>query len=142
MFEVLGRLSGRTETLKVGRYELGRRLGQGGCGAVFEAHDPKLDRGVAIKVVLPTAPAATEASERLVREAQALAKLGHPNIVEVFDVGVDMLELGREGRPRRGVYIVMERIDGPTLVDWQADLVRSADDILDAYVQEIGRAHV
>jgi tetratricopeptide (TPR) repeat protein len=114
---------------------LGERIGQGGCGAVFLARDPELDREVAIKVVLPTAPSSAEASERLVREAQALAKLGHPNIVRVFDVGVDTLELGPQGSPRRGVYIVMERIDGDTLGDWQADPSRTEREIVGAYVQ-------
>jgi tetratricopeptide (TPR) repeat protein len=134
MFDVLARLTGRTEPVRVGRYELGERLGQGGCGAVFVAHDPQLDRDVAVKVVLPSTAMGPEASERLVREAQALAKLGHPNIVEVFDVGVDTLELGRDGRARRGVYIVMEHIDGPTLGDWQVEPARTTEEIVDAYL--------
>ena len=144
MFDVLARLTGKKAAVTLGRYELGRRLGQGGCGAVFVAHDPKLDREVAVKVLLPSAIAPAEASERLVREAQALAKLGHPNIIEVFDVGTDTIELGKEGRPRDGVYIVMEYIDGPTLQDWQVEDERVVSEILDVYEKAaigLGAAH-
>jgi tetratricopeptide (TPR) repeat protein len=133
MFDVLSRLTGRHTRVSVGRYQLGERLGQGACGAVFVAHDPRLERDVAIKVVVPSTVSAAEGSDRLVREAQALAKLGHPNIVEVFDVGVDTLELAHAGKPRPGVYIVMERIDGTTLGKWQAG--RSIDELVDAYAQ-------
>ncbi len=144
MFDVLARLTGKKAKVTLGRYELGARLGQGGCGAVFVAHDPKLDRKVAIKVLLPSAIAPAEASERLVREAQALAKLGHPNIIEVFDVGTDTIELGEEGRPRSGVYIVMEYIEGPTVQDWQVDDRRTVPEILDVYEKAaigLGAAH-
>lgn len=96
---------GRAESVQIGRYVLGDELGRGGMGVVYGAHDPKLDRVVAIKVLQA---AGLPASRRLEREARALAQLQHPNVVEVFDVG------RADGR----VYIVMHRVLGQTLAAW------------------------
>src|SRR5262245_58614943 len=71
------------ETL--GRYRLVRPLGQGGMGAVYLAHDSHLDRQVAIKVLPAYAVNDPAAVARFQREAKALAKLGHPNIIQAFD---------------------------------------------------------
>ena len=68
------------------RYELGEELGRGGMGVVYRAHDPTLDREVAVKVLSDTS-LGTQGRERLLREAQSVAKLSHPNIVPVFDAG-------------------------------------------------------
>ena len=80
--------SRRRRTLDLGsaiaRYEITGRLGDGGMGTVYAAHDPKLDRDVAIKILHT---ASDEAALRLEREAQALAKLEHPNVVAVYDSG-------------------------------------------------------
>ena len=89
---------------QVGRYEIQRRLGRGGMGAVYVAHDPVLGRMVAIKVFageleLP------DARERFSREARAAAALSHPNIVTVYDFGE------YDSQP----YIVMEYVAGETL---------------------------
>ncbi|HZM93585.1 MAG TPA: serine/threonine-protein kinase [Vicinamibacterales bacterium] len=89
---------------QVGRYEIQRRLGRGGMGAVYVAHDPVLGRMVAIKVFagdldLP------DARERFSREARAAAALSHPNIVTVYDFGE------YESQP----FIVMEYVAGETL---------------------------
>lgn len=89
---------------KIGRYAIVRRLGAGGMGVVWEATDPDLGRGVAIKV-LHDGVARPRLAERLRREAQALAKLVHPNVVTVYDVGLDHGEL----------YLVMELVVGTTL---------------------------
>jgi len=88
---------------RVGRFVIARLIGAGGMGAVYEALDPELDRQVAIKVLRSEADAL--GGLRLVREAQALAQLSHPNVVAVHDVGVS------DGR----IYLAMERIDGDTL---------------------------
>lgn len=94
---------------RLGRFEIERRLGAGGMSVVYLAHDPKLDRAVAIKVVSPKRRSSDSKSrERLLREAQALARLSHPNVVQIFEVG----EL--EGQ----VYIAMELVEGRTLRRW------------------------
>src|SRR5688572_3296424 len=89
---------------QVGRYEIHRRLGRGGMGAVYVAHDPVLGRMVAIKIFsgeldLP------EAHERFSREARSAAALSHPNIVTIHDYGE------YASQP----YIVMEYVPGETL---------------------------
>jgi serine/threonine protein kinase/Tfp pilus assembly protein PilF len=98
-----------TERLKLGRFELEERIGSGGMGVVYAARDPELDRAVALKVLQPNL-AGREAYQRLLREAQSLAKLSHPNVVTVFEVG-------REGDR---VFIAMELIDGDSLDVWLA----------------------
>jgi len=90
---------------RLGPYEVLASLGEGGMGEVYKAHDPKLDRAVAVKV-LPLAFAAdAQALVRFEREAKALAALQHPNVLGIFD-------FGREGDR---VYAVMELLQGRTL---------------------------
>jgi eukaryotic-like serine/threonine-protein kinase len=73
---------------EVGRYQLGRRLGAGAMGMVFEAQDPDLHRRVAVKLLHPGASDDAERTRnRLLLEAQAMARLAHPNVVAVHDVG-------------------------------------------------------
>ncbi len=112
---VSARLIGRRpKRVTIGRYRMERELGRGGFGAVYAAHDPELDRAVAIKLVLPEKGRGGGKWEaRLVREAQMLAKLQHPNVVPVFDVGVDDGLGGSEG-----VYIVMELLHGQSARAW------------------------
>ncbi len=89
-----------------GKYRLERLIGRGGMGAVYEARDLRLDREVALKVMLGGAFGHESALRRFRREAQAVARLNHPNIVAVYDFGE--LEGG-------GAYLVMERLRGTTL---------------------------
>jgi serine/threonine protein kinase/tetratricopeptide (TPR) repeat protein len=91
-------------TTLLNRYRLDAELGRGGMGTVYHAHDVLLDRDVAIKV-LSRARLGTEGRARLVREAQAAARLNHPNIVTVHDVSE------ADGSP----FIVMELIEGQAL---------------------------
>ena len=91
---------------QIGRFIIVRLLGAGGMGAVYEARDPELDRSVALKL-LPNNVRSQHLRQRLVREAQALAQLQHPNVVGVHEVGI------ADGR----VFIVMELVDGVTLDD-------------------------
>jgi GAF domain-containing protein len=88
------------------RYRLDRLIGKGGMGAVYEASDLKLDRVVAVKIMLSRAFGQPGALRRFRREARTAARLSHPNIVAVHDVG------SLEGE---GAYIVMERVQGQTL---------------------------
>lgn len=80
---------------KLGPFEIIARIGKGGMGEVWKAHDPRLNRDVAIKV------SAEQFSERFEREAKAIAALNHPNICQIFDVGPN--------------YLVMEYIEGAPL---------------------------
>ena len=73
--------------LRVGRFELRRQLGKGGCGIVFLAFDPKLQREVALKIPRPELLLSAEARKRLIREAQAAAEFDHPNLVPVYETG-------------------------------------------------------
>jgi tetratricopeptide (TPR) repeat protein len=97
-----------TDPVSIGRYQVVRRLGSGGMGSLYLARDPELDRLVAIKLVKDNlADEDEELRARFAREARSVARLHHPNIVTVFDVG----EL--EGRP----FIAMEYIPGESLAE-------------------------
>jgi hypothetical protein len=91
--------------LVLGRFELGRELGRGGFGVVFEALDRQLRRKVALKAILPGARPVRLGEAWLQREAEAAAQLGHPNIVTLHDVGA------WEGGP----YLIMELLRGEAL---------------------------
>jgi tRNA A-37 threonylcarbamoyl transferase component Bud32/tetratricopeptide (TPR) repeat protein len=93
----------------LGKYRLDRVLGEGGMGVVWAAHDPDLERAVAIKV-LRYAQASQQLRQRLLREARAMAKLKHPNVLTVYEVGT----VGDRD------YIAMELVDGMTLDAWLA----------------------
>jgi predicted ATPase len=93
-------------TLLQDRYRLDAELGMGGMGVVYRAHDALLDREVAVKL-LSQSGLGTEGRERMLREAQAIAKLNHPNIVQVHDAGQ------LDGTP----FIVMELVEGESLHD-------------------------
>src|SRR5262245_23558562 len=90
---------------KIGKYEVRARIGRGGMGTVFRAHDPVLDRPVAIKIISEDIPVTEDLRARFFREAQACARLSHPNIVTIFEMGED------DGR----LYIVMEFLEGEEL---------------------------
>ncbi len=94
----------------LGRYLVVEQLGSGGLGDVYACYDPELDRRVAIKLLRTVADDPERAQLRLRREAQALARLAHPNVVAVHDVGA----FG--GR----VFVAMELVDGQTLREWIA----------------------
>ena len=98
---------GMNRTLAGERYELEDRLGHGGMATVYRAHDLKLDREVAIKLLADNLAGDDEVRKRFSREARLAARLDHPNVVQVFDVGED------EDRP----FIVMEHVEGGTLED-------------------------
>src|ERR1700687_4474947 len=98
-------------------------VGRGGMGDVYAAYDPELDRKVAIKLLRARGDAEDQ-KVRLLREAQATAKLQHPNVVVVFDVGT----FGES------VFIAMEFVEGQTVGAWLASAPRSRSEILDVYL--------
>jgi len=110
----------------VGRYVVLSKLGAGGMGVVFAAYDPELDRKVALKLLHPRLAAdadaapSSEARARLVREAQALAKLNHPHIVAIHDVG----------EHQGAVWLAMEYVEGETLSAWSRQQRRSWHEVL------------
>src|SRR3954454_11366473 len=94
-----------------GRYRLIEEVGQGGMAVVYRAHDESLKREVAVKVLHQHLATEAESKARLEREAQAVAKLHHENIVEIFDYS---------GTDSQSSYIVTEFIDGVTLKQFLA----------------------
>jgi predicted Ser/Thr protein kinase len=104
----------------VGRYRLLQLVGRGGIGEVYAAHDPELDRKVAIKILRADANPDDIGAARLQREAQAVAKLSHPNVVAIYDVGT------AAGR----VFLTMELVEGETLAAWLDRERRAQDEIL------------
>lgn len=115
------RLFAREAAVTLGRYHLLERVGKGGMGVVWGAWDPKLERRVAIKLLVPTLSAARE---RMLLEGQALAKLSHPNVVPIYDVGL----LDEQ------VYLVMEWVRGQSLREYAA-APRSLRELVAVYRQ-------
>lgn len=94
------------------RYRIDCELGRGGMGVVYQGHDTKLERDIAVKV-LSESGLGTEGHSRLIREAQSAAKLNHPNIVTIYDVG----------EYEKTPFIVMELIEGKSLHDQPPDSI-------------------
>jgi tetratricopeptide (TPR) repeat protein len=120
-------LCGRTppadDPQRIGRYTVRRRLGVGGMSVVYEAFDERLARAVALKLML-VGDAGSD-RERLRREAQALARLNHPNVVEVFEIGE------HDDKP----YVAMALIEGHALDRWLRLQPRSPAEIVEVFVQ-------
>ncbi|WP_240360414.1 serine/threonine-protein kinase [Pyxidicoccus caerfyrddinensis] len=111
----------------VGRYHILDKLGSGGMGVVYSAYDPELHRRVAIKLLHPDANtvARADGASRLLREAQAMARLSHPNVVSVHDAGTFA------GR----VFIAMELVDGLSLRHWLRAEHRTWREVLEVFRQ-------
>jgi len=120
----------KTKPLVLSRYILLGQLGSGGTSLVYRAYDPELDRKVALKLLQPRTSGGDISRKRLAREAQAMAKLTHPNVVTVYDVSpYEELDLGLDATagghdlgaleiPPSGVFIVMELVEGGDLRRW------------------------
>ena len=106
--------------MQLGKYRLERPLGSGGMGTVWAAHDVDLDRKVALKVLGEGLAGDPTAQARLLREARAMARLRHANVVAVYDA------LTLDGHD----VIVMELVEGTTLAQWLADAPRTPAEIL------------
>ncbi|MDC0708676.1 serine/threonine-protein kinase [Stigmatella sp. ncwal1] len=110
---------------QVGRYILLKQLGKGGMGVVYAAYDPDLDRKVALKLLQSNGGTdSEEARARLLREAQAMARVSHPNVIPIFDVGV----WGDQ------VFLAMEIVDGGTLASWLKEQPRSWREVLERFL--------
>jgi eukaryotic-like serine/threonine-protein kinase len=123
--EVRGRLfAGRGRPVRIGRFVVLRRLGSGGMGVVYAARDDELERDIAVKLLQPTHD--DEGSrQRLLQEARAMAKLSHPNVVAVHEVGE------HEGQ----VFVAMELVRGETLRAWAQAQPRSWRQVLAVMLQ-------
>jgi formylglycine-generating enzyme required for sulfatase activity len=109
---------------RIGRYVIVERVGTGAMGVVYGAYDPELDRKVALKLLKPGQGLKDLARARLLREAKAIARLQHPNVVAVHDVG--MFE--------DQVFLAMEFVAGGTIKSWLAEKPRSWREILDVFI--------
>jgi serine/threonine protein kinase/tetratricopeptide (TPR) repeat protein len=114
----------------LGRYLVLEQLGAGAMGVVYAAYDPELDRKIAIKVLRPQEGKGDRArrQERLVREAKAMAKLSHPNVGAIYDVGVH----------GDHVFLAMEFLSGGTLRDWIGERNHAWREIVKMFI-EVGK---
>jgi serine/threonine-protein kinase len=123
------------ETTVDGRYQILTRVAAGGMGEVFRAHDPVLNREVALKMLHPTLAGDSDFIDRFRREARSAAKLSHPNIVAVHDWG----------QAGETYFMVMEFIRGPNLRTVIADGVplqpAQAAEVLSQVLSALGHAH-
>ncbi|HYV49015.1 MAG TPA: serine/threonine-protein kinase [Myxococcaceae bacterium] len=117
---------------RLDRFLILGELGRGGMGVVYAAFDPQLDRKVALKLLRPDASAShvepAEQRRRLLKEAQALARLSHPHVVRVYEAR----EVGDE------VFVVMELVEGQTLGEWLRAPGRSWREVLDVFLKAGG----
>lgn len=126
--------------MKYGRYEVVEQLGKGAMGVVYKAHDPQINRMVALKILREDRVTSEDFVQRFIREAMAIGRLSHPNIVTVYDIGQD----------NGTVYIAMELLEGMQLNDalkerkpdaqWIAGIAVQLSDSL-AYAHSRGIVH-
>ncbi len=121
--EGLQRSSALAPGTMVGRYVVEQWIGEGAAGVVYAAHDPELDRRVALKLLQSTVDSEGVRS-KLLREARAMAKLAHPHVVGVYDAG----SFGEH------VFLAMEFVDGATLRTWVRDAAPGKREILSAFL--------
>jgi tetratricopeptide (TPR) repeat protein len=114
--------------VRVGRYIVLELVGRGAMGTVYAVYDPELNRRVALKLLrsdLPRAVPLAELRNRLLREAQAMARLSHPNVMPVHDVGTH----------GHGIFIAMDFVGGVTLRGWLAGQSRRWEEVLPIFLQ-------
>ncbi|HWB78565.1 MAG TPA: serine/threonine-protein kinase, partial [Nannocystaceae bacterium] len=114
---------------RLGRYRILETLGRGGMGTVLRAHDPDLDRDVALKLLRRSAAELPDGAARLLREARSMAQLAHPNVVQVFEVGIVDASSSRQE-----IFVAMELVEGEDLRCWLRPK-RSWQEIVDVFVQ-------
>lgn len=111
--------------MQYGRYEIAREVGRGSMGVVYEAHDPNIGRRVALKALRQDRMTDEAFVRRFMREARAIGRLSHPNIVAVYDVGED----------QGGVYIAMEFLEGSPLNEIMRDQTFTMEQVVDLGIQ-------
>ncbi|HGG58121.1 MAG TPA: serine/threonine protein kinase, partial [Nannocystis exedens] len=119
----------------VGRYRIEGQLGAGGMGVVYRAYDPELDRRVAVKLLREDTVADERARQRMLREARSMARLAHPNVIHVYDVGI----VGDQ------VFVAMELVIGVSLGAWLMSAPRPWQEVLDRFLaagEGLHAAHV
>ena len=109
----------------IGRYTVLGQIGRGAMGMVYAAYDEQLDRKIALKLLHSLQDTGTLGAARLLREAQTLARVSHPNVVQVFEVGKHEDE----------IFIAMEFVRGRTLRAWCAGAARPWREVLAVYLQ-------
>ncbi|MBI5542271.1 MAG: tetratricopeptide repeat protein [Deltaproteobacteria bacterium] len=114
---------------QVGRFIVLDCIGFGGMGVVYAAYDPELDRKIALKLLRaaalePSQAAHAHAQVRLTREAQAMARLSHPNVVAIYDVGTH----------GDRVFVAMELVEGASLRDWMAQRTRRWREVREVFL--------
>jgi serine/threonine protein kinase/formylglycine-generating enzyme required for sulfatase activity len=126
----VGDIDALTRGTAIGRYVVLEKLGAGAMGVVYAAFDPELDRRIALKLLRPQAQTADRERRqaRMVREAKAIARVSHPNVVAIHDVGV------HEGQ----VFMAMEHLPGGTLRWWMAEKKRPWREVVRMFIA-IGR---
>jgi serine/threonine protein kinase/tetratricopeptide (TPR) repeat protein len=138
--EIAARMFPRASVPWLDRFRVVRLIGRGAFGCVVEAEDVRLDRRVAVKVVRaqPSGASAEASSRRLIREARVLARLDHPNVVRILDVG----------RQNDEVWLAMELVRGASLREWMqahapggATARRDALEVLSAAGRGLAAAH-
>ena len=120
--------------MKYGRYEVVEELGRGTMGVVYKAHDPQIDRLVALKILRPDRVVSQDFVLRFLREAKAIGRISHPNIVTVYDVGQD----------HGTIYIAMEYLEGRPLnevIKGKTLPVEEAVEICSQVAGALGYAH-
>ena len=131
---VTEKLFGSSLPVRIGRYRVLERLGQGAMGVVYAAIDERLGRKLALKVLHPVSSGDATGRARLLREAQAMARLRHDNVVLVYDVGTHDPDTEHEQ-----VFLAMELVEGVTLDVWLRSAARAWQDVLAVFMQA-GRA--
>jgi serine/threonine protein kinase len=112
--QVRAALFRKLEPVRIGRFFLLEQLGAGAMGEIYAAYDEQLDRRVALKLVRHGSELTIKADEMLLREAQALAQVSHPNVVQIYEAGT------HAGR----LFIAMELIRGQTLTRWLGEVAQ------------------
>jgi serine/threonine protein kinase len=115
--------------MQYGRYRIIKELGKGNMGVVFQAHDPQIDRMIALKVLRPDRVTSEDFVARFLKEARAIGRLSHPQIVTVYDVGED----------QGTIYIAMEYLSGEPLNEVMKSGRLTADQCVDI-VRQVARA--
>jgi serine/threonine protein kinase len=113
----------------IARFEVRSLVGIGGSAVIYSAWDPEQQRPIAIKLLRPDRSFRPDSQARFLREAKSIARLNHPNVVRIYEVGT------HEGR----VFLALEYVEGRTLREWVEQDQPSVEDIIDRYL-DAGRA--